>query len=131
MPYMLGLSSENLMENAGEIRAEKTRARMVGVSNTLAGGGREKARPYTTLICALSQTWPTAGGLIARPRASRLARRPHPAGSPRATSSRRLEEGETVRAGQDDGEWVRDDGDAAPPEKVQNALDLLGECIWP
>lgn len=55
MPYMLGLSSENLMENAGGIRAEKTRPRRAGVSNTLAGGGQEKARPCTTLICALSQ----------------------------------------------------------------------------
>jgi hypothetical protein len=59
MPYMLGLSSEKLLENAGGIRTEMTRARRAGVSNTLAGGGRKKARPYTTLICALSPWFST------------------------------------------------------------------------
>jgi len=38
----------------------------------------------------------------------------------RVTGSRHLEEGQIIGVGQDDGEWVRDDGDAALPEKVQN-----------
>ena len=47
-------------------------------------------------------------------------------GQYRVAGSRHLEEGEIIGVGQDDGEWVRGDGDAAPPEKVQDALDLLG-----
>jgi hypothetical protein len=47
-------------------------------------------------------------------------------GQYRVTGSRHLEEGEIIGVGQDDGEWVRDDGDTALPEKVQDALDLLG-----